>query len=493
MTTLITPTAERSRRTVRLRSWQTAAGLAAIAAGAAIVTGTLLPWVETFAGLIGIPGIRGTNGRLLAAAGVLIAAAGIYHLVRGGQAARWLTGIAGFAALGFSVYLLIQLTRSMSVLGGDSMVVARGGPGLWVAAGGSATAFATLFLPPSSQRTLRRPEATGATLAWAADRDAADLRRGLQIALGLVWLLDAALQYQPYMFSRNFVTSVLEPASMGSPALLAGPAAAAARIIAHDVVAWNAAFATIQLALAAGLLWRRTARAALYATIGWALAVWLLAEGAGGAASGMAGMANPLTGAPGAAVLYALLALLILPSRVAPRTVAGAGAGASASVAGGSLLGQRWARAAWVVLWGGLAYFMLRPGVWSAAAMRGTFSGLAAGEPHWLASLNNATATAFSQHASLVSFALAAAFVLAGAGIVWGGTARPALVLAVALALCIWVAGEDFGGILTGHATDPNSGPLLILLAAAFWPPRRATVPDQMTAGAAVSVGAAGR
>ena len=59
---------------------------------------------------------------------------------------------------------------------------------------------------------------------------------------------------------------------------------------------------------------------------------------------------------------------------------------------------------------------------------------------------------------------------LAGAGIVWGGTARPALVLAVVLALFIWVAGEDFGGILTGHATDPNSGPLLILLAAACWP-----------------------
>ena len=173
-----------------------------------------------------------------------------------------------------------------------------------------------------------------------------------------------------------------------------------------------------------------------------------------------------LTGAPGAAVLYALLALLILPSRVVPRTVAGAGAG----VAGGSLLGQRWARAAWVVLWGGLAYFMLQPGVWSAAAMRGTFSGLAAGDPHWLASLNNATAAAFSQHASLLSFALATAFVLAGAGIVWGGTARLALVLAVVLALFIWVAGEDFGGILTGHATDPNSGPLLILLAAACWP-----------------------
>ena len=330
MTTLTTPTAERSRHAPRLRSWQTAAALTTIAAGAAIVTGALLPWVETFAGLIGIPGTRGINGRILAAAGILIAAAGIWHLVRGGQAARWLIGIAGCGALGFSAYLLIQLTRSMSVLGGDSMVVARGGPGLWVAAGGSAAAFATLFLPPSSQATLRRPAATGPALAWAADRGAAGRRRGLQIALGLMWLLDAALQYQPYMFTRNFVTTVLEPASMGNPALLAGPAAATARIIAHDVVAWNAAFATIQLALAAGLLWRRTARAALQATIAWALAVWLLGEGAGGVLSAMAGMANPLTGAPGAAVLVALLALLILPRRAGRHTAASAGASTGA-------------------------------------------------------------------------------------------------------------------------------------------------------------------
>ena len=55
--------------------------------------------------------------------------------------------------------------------------------------------------------------------------------------------------------------------------------------------------------------------------------MWLLGEGAGGVAVlAMAGMANPLTGAPGAAVLFALLALLILPSRAAPRTAAGAGA-----------------------------------------------------------------------------------------------------------------------------------------------------------------------
>ena len=42
------------------------------------------------------------------------------------------------------------------------------------------------------------------------------------------------------------------------------------------------------------------------------------------------------------------------------------------------------------------------------------------------------------------------------------------------LALVIWVFGENFGGLLTGQATDPNTGPLLILLAAAYWPLRRA-------------------
>jgi hypothetical protein len=47
---------------------------------------------------------------------------------------------------------------------------------------------------------------------------------------------------------------------------------------------------------------------------------------------------------------------------------------------------------------------------------------------------------------------------------------RPALVLSIIIATAIWVIGENFGGILTGPATDPNTGPLLVLLAFAFWP-----------------------
>ena len=42
--------------------------------------------------------------------------------------------------------------------------------------------------------------------------------------------------------------------------------------------------------------------------------------------------------------------------------------------------------------------------------------------------------------------------------------------LMLAVAAVIWVFGQALGGILTGVGTDPNSGPLLALLALAYWP-----------------------
>jgi hypothetical protein len=65
--------------------------------------------------------------------------------------------------------------------------------------------------------------------AWAGDRDSAGLRRWLQIGLGVVWVLDAALQYQPYMFSRGFVTNIVDPASSGNPARRPDPGGPTAR------------------------------------------------------------------------------------------------------------------------------------------------------------------------------------------------------------------------------------------------------------------------
>jgi hypothetical protein len=74
-------------------------------------------------------------------------------------------------------------------------------------------------------------------------------------------------------------------------------------------------------------------------------------------------------------------------------------------------------------------------------------------------------------HGPTPAIALAALCVLTAAGIYADHLTRPALILAALLGLLIWTA-EGYGGLTTGQATDPNTGPLLILLAACFWPPR---------------------
>jgi hypothetical protein len=486
MTSLTSAAGSRPARATPLRSWRTAVGLGAVAAGATITVGAFLPWVETFAGLIQIPGIRGGNGRMLAAAGIVIAAAGLYHVIRGAGPARWLIGIGGFGSLAFAGYLLIRLSSSLHSLGGDSMVIARGGPGLWVIAAGSLLAFTTLFMPPSSQTTLRRRDGSG-IMAWAADLDSAGARRALQIGLGLVWLLDAGLQYQPYMFSKSFVTQVLDSSAMGNPALVANPVMVSGQLIGHHPAAWNAMFATIQLVLAAGLVWRRTVKAALAGTVVWSLAVWWLGEGLGGV---FTGTATPVTGAPGAAILYALTALVVWPAQSVagqpatepaaysePARVQAVGTQPArwhpASVAAGSPLGDRGARLTWLVLWGSSAFLLLQAANRAPLGLHDTFAGLAAGEPGWLAAVDHNVAAAVGDHGTLLSILLATIFAAIAAGVFRVGTTRPALVTGIVIAMLIWLAGENVGGIFTGHGTDPNTGPLLILLAAAFWPPGR--------------------
>jgi uncharacterized membrane protein YoaK (UPF0700 family) len=44
----------------------------------------------------------------------------------------------------------------------------------------------------------------------------------------------------------------------------------------------------------------------------------------------------------------------------------------------------------------------------------------------------------------------------------------PAVTLGLALTLVFWVLGQDLGALYSGHATDPNAGPVLALMAIAL-------------------------
>jgi hypothetical protein len=191
-----------------------------------------------------------------------------------------------------------------------------------------------------------------------------------------------------------------------------------------------------------------------------------------------AGTASPLTGAPGAALLYALAAVLLWPSRCQPE----AASTPEQAVAAASPLGKRGSSPLWLVLWGGSACLLMSPATRAPRALNSAIEGLAGGEPDWLASNDHLIAGLADHDAALISGLLTLAFGVIAAGIVLPRTTRPVLVLACGIALVIWVLGENFGGLLTGQATDPNTGPLLILLTAAFWPPRR--LPPSQTAAA---------
>ena len=109
---------------------------------------------------------------------------------------------------------------------------------------------------------------------------ASDTRRMIQTALGLTWLLDGALQLQPFMYSRGFIQQLTASAA-GQPGWLATSIRSAAHLAQLDPAIWNTLFALTQVLLGVGLLYRRTVKPALAASFAWALVVWSVGEAFG--------------------------------------------------------------------------------------------------------------------------------------------------------------------------------------------------------------------
>src|SRR6266567_7572491 len=221
----------------------------------------------------------------------------------------------------------------------------------------------------SESLTLARPVA-GERAAGVATLDP---RRKLQLALAAAWLFDGILQFQPAMFTKAF-PQMLGDSAHGNPAALAAPITWSAGFVGHHLAVLNAVFATIQVVLGLGIAWRPAVRLALGASVAWSLGVWWFGEGLG---SVLAGNASPVSGAPGAVIIYALLAILLWP----------AGTDRPATFAAGRFVGSPAARALWLVLWGSLAWFSIQPEVRSPRGLSSMISGAAAGEPGWIAAI----------------------------------------------------------------------------------------------------------
>jgi hypothetical protein len=305
-----------------------------------------------------------------------------------------------------------------------------------------------------------------------------DTRRALQLGLAAIWLLDGVLQYQPVMYTKAFVDSITATAP-GNPSFIARPIMWDAARIDHHLVLVNTAFATLQLLLGVGIAFRPTVRLALAASIAWSLGVWWLGEGLGGVLNGTA---DPLTGAPGAVILYALLAVLLWPADGALGQHA-----RSASFIAARAVGAQLARALWLVLWLSFSYSALLPANRAPQALNSMIAGNEGGEPGWLAAIERGAALLVAGQGLAASILLAFVFAVVAVSVYLPGravgAARAALLLALTTVAVIWVVGEALGAILASGATDPNSGPLLALLVLAYWPARTVQARNAAQAG----------
>ena len=121
--------------------------------------------------------------------------------------------------------------------------------------------------------------------------------------------------------------------------------------------------------------------------------------------------ASPVSGAPGAVVIYALLAVLLWP---ADRSV-------SAPFTAARAVGAPVARALWLVLWLSLAYFALLPGNRAPQALNSMIAGMESGEPGWLAAIDRNAAALVAHQGLAASIVLAVALVIIAVGV----TCRP--------------------------------------------------------------------
>ncbi len=302
--------------------------------------------------------------------------------------------------------------------------------------------------------------------AYPRERAGGVTPRTIQVGLGVIWLFDGLLQLQPKMFGPAFAGDVIRPAAAGQPAVLAWPIDEMARLVAVHPAAANLVFAGVQILIGIGLLRRQTVRPALALSVAWAAMVWAFGEGFGMI---FTGTASPLTGAPGAVLLYALIGVLVWPTGPAGGQGRRRRHGSAAAI---GPLGEDGARLAWAVVWLCMAALWLVPANTGPSSVSAALTGATGSSPSWLAQAQGWLAGLLSGDGAVVAALLAVLSAVVAVGPLVTRRRTVFLVLGAALSIDFWVFGQSLGGITSGIATDPNAGPLFVLFALALLPDR---------------------
>jgi hypothetical protein len=124
----------------------------------------------------------------------------------------------------------------------------------------------------------------------------------------------------------------------------------------------------------------------------------------------------------------------------------------------------------WLVVWIGLALLEFEPLNHAADVPAAQLVNIGEGEPGWLATVNSAVGGAFAGAGLAFAILIGLCAVFVGVGVFDHRTRRAALVAGIVLAAFSGIFGQDLGGLFSGQATDPGTGPVLVLFALTLWP-----------------------
>ncbi len=264
-------------------------------------------------------------------------------------------------------------------------------------------------------------------------------------ALGILWLIDGLLQLQPKMFGADFINNVLAPNLSGQPGFMRALIDFGIRVFSFNIATANWIAALLQIAIGVLLLFPiagKKFKAGLYLSIVWGLIVWIFGEGLGNL---LTGSASFYTGAPGSALVYALIAtFLLMPEKIDRKF---------------------FAKIAAAILFMGAA-LQLQLMFWNSDGTQTMFQ-LSASDPvHAINSLPAIISNSLSAHPIEFNWLLIILPLLLAIAL-WLKPNKTTAATTIIFLFFVWWLGQDFGGLSTiwlGTATDPNTAPLIMLL-----------------------------
>jgi len=270
------------------------------------------------------------------------------------------------------------------------------------------------------------------------------------------------------MFTMNMVNGIMKPMLNGQPGVIGSSLQFIVTQTTLHLTAVNLLIGIVQVLLGVSflVLSDRFVKPVVIVSVVWAFIVWYGGEGM---SMLLTGQASIFTGAPGAVLLYPLLGLVIWPRSSSTEDAP------AVEARNEGLMSRRVLRLVLAAFWIFAALLQLQPNWWQAGQISQAIGAMVGqgGLNTFLVDpllrlVSNATATIeIPLNIILILVFLALGIALA---VVKDEHVRPWLIASIVLSVVFWYLTEAFGMILTGMATDFNSGLLVVVMALASFP-----------------------